>query len=600
MANKYIGENESFYVYLPSDGGNPDIFPNNKNTNFTIALNEALVLNKEEWVVGLQEIFLPVTMYNILPEMTKFQIGNLYGHKYIQIPPGLYTPEHFASAVRQQIAENGMLKKWEDGGRIETGEVPATPVEEDQNQGRTTTFVEDADGSLKRRAPVLTTEDTQIPPVRRKGEEEEGIGENTEYLCRECGLRLANDESVSKHTDATGHASFVPVLPAKTEGDFGTIDAKIKAETDSGSDPPSSPPPPAAPIPQEEYVCGHCGDRFTNLTLLNLHTEIALGHSQPRTRRYCRICNIQYPGHMMFRSHMQHVHKSVYCSYCDILFLSRDLLRAHMRFVHGQRDKLESTALMAAQYPMSRDENARRSEAKSAIIATTGELPVMTREIEIITTTTIRPVAADGSAGEEGIPPPKEEKIIHSHVDASALSKRFEGKIIYHANAKKFYFHLNTGEFFKVMNRDLRAMMGFGQEDHDNNGVLTHGITNEGKVLGLGGKRGLIGLTYPAEFDLFTRLIYVYTNIIGMSSVGSITSPILRIMSNNITLGKIQESIIHNVYDPPQYFPLSSNRTREINIQLRDFLGREISLQSGKIVVVLHFKRAKKIMTRKE
>lgn len=53
-----------FYITLPSDAS-MEIFPDNTQSSFRTKLSAPLVLSSDDWEVGLTEIFIPKTWYNI-------------------------------------------------------------------------------------------------------------------------------------------------------------------------------------------------------------------------------------------------------------------------------------------------------------------------------------------------------------------------------------------------------------------------------------------------------------------------------------------------------------------------------------------------------
>ena len=171
-----------------------------------------------------------------------------------------------------------------------------------------------------------------------------------------------------------------------------------------------------------------------------------------------------------------------------------------------------------------------------------------------------------------------------------AQSKVFAGKMYFDEASKKFYFDLDAqGEIIRFFDRNLIEMMGFSKASQG----IVKGRDKRVPYF-LGEKHlGLIPLEFPAEFDMFSRLLYVYSNIVRRSAIGSQDAPLLRIVSVNNSNKSIQSSVIHNIYDRPQYHRLDGDNISEINIQIRDFMGSEIPLQTGKVVVVLQFKKIK-------
>lgn len=167
-------------------------------------------------------------------------------------------------------------------------------------------------------------------------------------------------------------------------------------------------------------------------------------------------------------------------------------------------------------------------------------------------------------------------------------SKIFGGKVFFDEASKKLYFELDAnGENMRFYNDKMREMMGF---DASSQGLVSAG-GHRIPYFPAEKDQGLVRLAHPAEFDLFNRLMYVYSNIVRRSAIGSHNAPLLRIVSLNMSNRSIESSVIHHTYDPPHYYSLAEDSIKDINIQLRDFMGDEIPLQTGKVVVVLQFKK---------
>ena len=66
-------------------------------------------------------------------------------------------------------------------------------------------------------------------------------------------------------------------------------------------------------------------------------------------------------------------------------------------------------------------------------------------------------------------------------------------------------------------------------------------------------------------------------------------APLLRIVEISGQKGEIT----HIQYDQPRYVPLQKKAFGSIEIDIRDDLGEKISFDSGKLIVTLHFRKAK-------
>ena len=64
---------DEFYLSLLSDSS-MDIFPKNKQFSFTTKLNHPIQVQKEQWVVALEEIMTPSEVYNISHNSNYFYV----------------------------------------------------------------------------------------------------------------------------------------------------------------------------------------------------------------------------------------------------------------------------------------------------------------------------------------------------------------------------------------------------------------------------------------------------------------------------------------------------------------------------------------------
>ena len=83
--------------------------------------------------------------------------------------------------------------------------------------------------------------------------------------------------------------------------------------------------------------------------------------------------------------------------------------------------------------------------------------------------------------------------------------------------------------------------------------------------------------------------MYVYCDVLECVPVGDTTAPLLRI----VEIGGQKGEMVHIQYDQPRYVPLQKKEFDSIEIDIRDDLGEKISFDSGKLIVTLHFRRAK-------
>ena len=83
--------------------------------------------------------------------------------------------------------------------------------------------------------------------------------------------------------------------------------------------------------------------------------------------------------------------------------------------------------------------------------------------------------------------------------------------------------------------------------------------------------------------------LYVYCDVLECVPVGDTAAPLLRIVEISGQKGEM----VHIQYDQPRYIPLQKKCFDSIEIDIRDDLGEKISFDSGKLIVTLHFRRAK-------
>ena len=96
-----------------------------------------------------------------------------------------------------------------------------------------------------------------------------------------------------------------------------------------------------------------------------------------------------------------------------------------------------------------------------------------------------------------------------------------------------------------------------------------------------------------ACLDLFLNMenIYVYSDIIKFSLVGNIYAPLLRIVPHEKkrVVGEYRNIQFQHQY----YLPLNTQNINQIGIFLYDNQGELIKFKSGKVTVVLHFRKEK-------
>src|SRR5437899_12678347 len=85
------------------------------------------------------------------------------------------------------------------------------------------------------------------------------------------------------------------------------------------------------------------------------------------------------------------------------------------------------------------------------------------------------------------------------------------------------------------------------------------------------------------------HVMYVYSDVLECVPVGDTMTPLLRI----VEIGGQKSEMVHIQYDQPRYVPLQKKEFDSIEVDIRDDLGEKISFDSGKVIVTLHFRKAK-------
>ena len=130
----YRPGSDNFHLTMPSDSDVNDVF-GNTNTDFRIPFQVPLhILPVDDWEVGLSEVFLPGSLYNVDKDMGSFLIWNKSGQtKRLRLRPGFYTAESFVRAVNFTIAQSehsflddGSKDFANSDGKLHGGIQPAT------------------------------------------------------------------------------------------------------------------------------------------------------------------------------------------------------------------------------------------------------------------------------------------------------------------------------------------------------------------------------------------------------------------------------------------------------------------------------------------
>ena len=87
--------------------------------------------------------------------------------------------------------------------------------------------------------------------------------------------------------------------------------------------------------------------------------------------------------------------------------------------------------------------------------------------------------------------------------------------------------------------------------------------------------------------------LYIYCDVLESIPVGDTMAPLLRIVEVSGTRNDERQELTHVQYDQPRYFPVQKKAFDTIEIDIRDDTGESIPFDAGKLIVTLHFRRAK-------
>lgn len=94
---------------------------------------------------------------------------------------------------------------------------------------------------------------------------------------------------------------------------------------------------------------------------------------------------------------------------------------------------------------------------------------------------------------------------------------------------------------------------------------------------------------YVADVHRGLTSLYIYSPIIQSQLVGDTLAPLLRVVNVRGSFGEQVNERYDNIY----YLPLISSPIEHIEIYIRDDVGNLIPFESGRVVIVLHFRRRK-------
>lgn len=92
-----------------------------------------------------------------------------------------------------------------------------------------------------------------------------------------------------------------------------------------------------------------------------------------------------------------------------------------------------------------------------------------------------------------------------------------------------------------------------------------------------------------AKFRDDLHALYVYCDVLECVPVGDTLAPLLRI----VEVSGSRDEMVHIQFDQPRYIPIQKKCFDSIEIDIRDDTGDPVSFDTGKLIVTLHFRRAK-------
>ena len=156
---------------------------------------------------------------------------------------------------------------------------------------------------------------------------------------------------------------------------------------------------------------------------------------------------------------------------------------------------------------------------------------------------------------------------------------QFKGRLSWNKNSGRIYFSLAVGEEIRFFDDVLRYMMGFAPGDRHPVNVINKKKGDKGTFT--------IGCRYPAQFDGAFSHCYIYCDIVKKSPTMEKEIRVLRVLP--IEFREAKKSLIHRIYDQPQYQELNEKNIKDISVTIRNDLGSVIPIQRGKVLLVLHF-----------
>jgi hypothetical protein len=120
--------------------------------------------------------------------------------------------------------------------------------------------------------------------------------------------------------------------------------------------------------------------------------------------------------------------------------------------------------------------------------------------------------------------------------------------------------------------------------------ILSHVLGIREKITGSGeNPTKVVGGQYTADITAGITAMYVYCDILEPIRIGDTMAPLLRVVD---TAGQTNE-IISKEFRHPYYAPIRKKSFDNLEIFLCDGTGSPMKFESGRVILTLHFKRAK-------
>ena len=144
----------------------------------------------------------------------------------------------------------------------------------------------------------------------------------------------------------------------------------------------------------------------------------------------------------------------------------------------------------------------------------------------------------------------------------------------YISHAKKIRITLIAGMYIEFP-PELETILGLPSSQNPMGNESTQTLSIEGD--------------HSCDLQAGIHALYVYCDLLQFTHVGNIKAPLLRVVNSGGEAG----DVVTRYYERPRYIPLQKKNFDSIQIIIRDDLGEKIHFENGKVLLTLHFRRAK-------